>query len=465
MNPTATQTVCLLQDGIEQKLGEKKFRTWFGSDTAIEAIPSGMRVTVPNAFVGNWIASNYMHDLVAVVQDVCGAGKQVELRIRNAELRATDAPAVERVADSRPRPHLTAPHRRETPLRCELESFVVGESNALAYSVATRMVARPIGIASPVVLHSGCGLGKTHLLQGICNGIRRTHPTLQWRYLSGEDFTNEFVHALRDNRLDQFRTRFRQVDVLLIDDIHFLAGKKATQDEFLHTFNAIDGMGKTVLLTSDRHPRALTDMAEPILNRLIAGLVVEMAPPEFATRREILRRRVESLGFELAGVILDFVAQHVTRNVRELEGALYRLVALASLTQNRIDLETARQSLDDYLSRERRPITLDEIIDTVATRFGISAQSINSAARDRAVSLARSVAMYLARKHTRMSFPVIARQMGGKSHSTVLMATQRVEETLQAGGNVRWRSPKGESDVRLAELIAEIERGLPLSAA
>lgn len=465
MNPTATQTVCLLRDGIEQKLGEKKFRTWFGSDTTIESTSAGLRVTVPNAFVGNWIASNYMHDLVAVAREICGANSQVELRVRDAASRSVDKPPTERVSDSRPRPHLTSPPRREVALRGELDGFVVGESNALAYSVATRMVAKPIGIASPVVLHSGCGLGKTHLLQGICNGVRRVHPMLQWRYLSGEDFTNEFVHALRDNRLDQFRTRFRQVDMLLIDDIHFLAGKKATQDEFLHTFNAIDGLGKTVLLTSDRHPRAITDISEPIMNRLIAGLVVEMSPPDFSTRREILRRRVEGLGFELTDHVIDFVAQHVTRNVRELEGALYRLVALASLTQNRIDLETARQSLDDYFTRERRPITLDEIINGVAERFGISPQSINSAARDRAVSLARSVAMYLARKHTRMSFPVIARQMGGKSHSTVLMATQRVEETLQAGGNVRWRSPKGESDVRLGELIAQIEQNLTLSAA
>lgn len=465
MNPTATQTVCLLRDGIEQRLGEKKFRTWFGSDTTIECTSSGVRVTVQNAFVGNWIASNYMHDLVAVATDVCGGSPNVELRVRDADGKSQTKADPERATDLRPRPHLTAAPRRDVTLRGELDSFVVGESNALAHSVATRMVTRPVGIASPVVLHSCCGLGKTHLLQGICNGIRRIHPTLQWRYLSGEDFTNEFVHALRDNRLDQFRARFRQVDVLLIDDIHFLANKKATQEEFLHTFNAIDGMGKTVLLTSDRHPRTITDMSEPIINRLIAGLVVEMAPPDFATRREILRRRVNSLGFDLAETILDFVAQHVTRNVRELEGALYRLVALASLTQNQIDLDTARQSLDDYLARDRRPLTLDEIIEVVATRFGISPQSIHSSARDRAVSLARAVAMFLARKHTRMSFPVIARQMGGKSHSTVLMATQRVEETLQADGTVRWRSSKGETDVRLSELIKEIERGLPLSAA
>lgn len=465
MNPTATQAVCLLRDGIEQRIGEKKFQTWFGPDTTIECANHLVRITVPNSFMGNWIASNYMHDLIAVAKEICGETVRVELRVREK----TPAPATrrtpERAAESGPRPHLVHPPRREIVLRHELDTYVVGPSNALAFSIARKMIAQPVGVASPVVMHSGPGLGKTHLLQGICNGVRRAHPTLQWRYLSGEEFTNEFVLAFRDNRLDQFRARFRHVDVLLIDDIHFIANKRATQEEFLHTFNAIDGMGKAVVLTSDRHPHAFTEMSESILNRLISGLVVEIAPPDFATRREILHRRVSLLGLDLADSVVDFVAQHVSRNVRELEGALHRLVALSSLTQNRIDIETARRSLDDYFSKERKVITLEQIIEAVAGRFGITAQAIHSSARDRTVSLARAVAMFLARKHTRMSFPVIARQMGGKSHSTVLMAAQRVEETLQAGGSVRWRSPSGESDVRLCEIIAEIERALPLSAA
>lgn len=465
MNPTATQTVCLLRDGIEQRIGEKKYQTWFGPDTTIEYSGNLVRITVPNGFMGNWIASNYMHELISVAKEVCGETARVELRMREKSPPSPPRQTLEQIPESGPRPHLTNPPRREIVLRHELDTYVVGPSNALAFSIARKMIAQPAGVASPVVLHSGPGLGKTHLLQGICNGIRRAHPTLQWRYLSGEDFTNEFVLAFRDNRLDQFRARFRNVDVLLIDDIHFIANKKATQEEFLHTFNAIDGMGKAVVLTSDRHPHAFTEMSEPILNRLIAGLVVEIGPPDFATRREILSRRVSLLGLDLADNVVDFIAQHVSRNVRELEGALHRLVALASLTQERIGIETTRRSLEDYFSRKCRVITLEEIIEAVAVRFNITSQAIHSSARDRTVSLARAVAMFLARKHTRMSFPVIARQMGGKSHSTVLMAAQRVEETLQAGGMVRWRSPGGESEVRLSEVIAEIERALPPTAA
>ncbi len=462
MNNSSAEKVCHIRERVAGRIGESRFRTWFDTTTNFVLDGNRLDVRVDNPLVGSWIVSNFMTHLKEATREVLGMEPKIDVHVEHGarELRSTPpAPREEpRHVGSAPRPP-----RGAGALRGELESFVVGASNQMAFAAVQCVARRPGADFRLLVMHGGCGLGKTHLLHGLCNAVHRNHPTLEWRYLSGEEFTNEFVSALKSSRVDQFRTRFRQVDLLIIDDIHFLANKRGTQEEFLHTFNAIDTCGKTIVLTSDRHPRAIATLSEPLVNRLISGMIVQIDPPDFHTRVEILRRRAAGMNVKLDDSVLELLARRITRNVRELEGALYKLVALASLTREPVDLEMARLAAEDCATPAERPLDTTEIERCVSQYFGLAREAIHSRARDRRISLARGVAMYLVRKHTRLSYPEIGRQMGQKNHSTVLMAVRRIEQVLERSGAVAWRTPSGPKEMSLRDLVAELERSLARS--
>ena len=474
MEVPVTEKVCTILEKVADRIGRDRYRTWFGDATEIQLDGECLDVTVANAFVGNWIASNYKVHLVAATRDVIGAEPRVEIRVGKGEQRKrhddSAKPATPNAtffalpAGSAPGTPVggPAPPKRAVgrpPLRGDLESFVVGPSNALAYSVAAAVVRSPGEAYKHVVIHGGCGLGKTHLLQGICNGLSRAHPMLQWCYLSGEEFTNEFIYAVKAGRIDLFRARFRNVDLLVIDDIHFLANKTATQGEFLHTFNAIDASGKAVVLSCDCHPRNIATLSEPLVDRLIAAMIVRIEPPDFATRREILRRRAAAMLCVLPDDVLDYVARRITRNVRELQGALYKLAAYATLTKEPVRLDVARHVVEEYAGTTQPPEAAD-IERAVGIQFGVTREALRSKSRDRLVTYARGIAMFLIRKHTRMSFPEIGRWLGNKQHSTVLMAVRRIQELVDRNGAVTWKTPAGTNEVPVRTLLDEIEQRL-----
>lgn len=466
VDSSSAEKVCHIRKRIAGRIGENRFRTWFGNTTEFSLDGHHLAVTVENPFVSNWITSNFMDHLVAATREVIGAEPRVAVRVSRRGTGSAGAADPPPLGVRTGRPAAEAPRTRARPtLRGTLDTFVVGPSNQLAYSAAGCIVRSPGADFRLLVIHGGCGLGKTHLLQGICNGVLRAHPALEWRYLSGEEFTNEFVSALKCGHIDAFRARFRKVDLLAIDDIHFLANKKGTQEEFLHTFNAIDAHGKTIVLSSDRHPRDIATLSEPLINRLIAGMVVQIDPPDFTVRREILRRRAENMNVSLPDDVLDFLARRITRNVRELEGALYKLVALATLTKRPLNLEMARVAAEEYADRTARAPALEVIERVVANYFAVSREAIHSPARGRTITLARGVAMYLARRHTGLSFPEIGRRMGNKNHSTVLMAVRRIETLLDQSGAVTWRTPSGVRQMPLRAVLDELARELARSAA
>lgn len=466
MDPAVAEKVCTIRQNVADRIGHSRFRTWFGGDAEFQLDGRCLHVIVGNAFVGNWISSNFLPHLVEAAQTVIGDEPQIEIRVgpRAAVSETINAPAVD-APPLLPPPACgpSAAVTRRTPprptLRGELETFVVGPSNELAFSVARAAVDRPGEAFKHLVVHGGCGLGKTHLLQGICNGLTRAHPALQWCYLSGEEFTNEFIYAVKAGRVDAFRARFRNVDVLVIDDIHFLANKKATQEEFLHTFNSIDASGLMVVLSSDRHPRSIATLSEPLVSRLLAAMVVRIDPPEWGTRREILRRRAAAMTCALPDDVLDFLARHITQNVRELEGALYKLAAYASLTREPVRLDLAQRAVEDHVSTPRTP-EATEIERIVAAHFGVTRDALRSSSRDRTVTHARGFVMYLVRKHTRMSFPEIGRALGHRQHSSVLMAVRRIQTLLDRDGAVTWRTPAGTREVSARRLLEEFEHHL-----
>lgn len=460
MEEPVVEKVCAIREQVAQRVGANPYRTWFGGSTHFQLTGDRLDVTVANAFIGNWITSRFMNDLVAATRDVVGGDPSVAICVAaDSSAGARDAP--EGPASTAPMMRAHPPPTAEVILRRELEDFVVGPSNELAFSVANAVARAPGEAFKHLVIHGGSGLGKTHLLQGLCNALTRRHPSLHWCYLSGEEFTNEFIYAVKANRLDAFRKRFRQVDLLVIDDIHFLANKKGTQDEFQHTFDAIDASGKAVVLSSDTHPRSISSLSEKLLDRMIAAMIVRIDPPDYHTRREILRRRARSMLVTLPDDVLDFVARHVTRNVRELEGTLYKLAAIASLMKEPLGLDLARRAVEDYVSA-MRPTDAPAIERMVAAHFGVTRDALHSRSRDRNVTTARSIAMYLIRKHTRLSLPEIGRLLGNKQHSTVLMAVRRIDELLNRDGAVAWKTPAGPRSVPGRELLEELEQRLAL---
>lgn len=465
--PNAEKFCLSIRSQIAERIGPNRFRTWFGESAQFRVQDHALDVVVSNEFVGSWIAANYLDDLREVTRGVLGE-EDVAVRVITGEphvqpaSREGDWP----LAGASPTaPPLPRNGRPAPALRGRLGAFVVGPSNHLAYSAAADLAQSPGRAFRLLVIHGGCGLGKTHLLHGVCNGLAERHPTLAWRYVSGEEFTNEFVYAVKAGRVDLFRARFRHVDVLAIDDVHFLANKRATQEEFLHTFNAIDAGGKAVVLSSDQHPSRIATLSEPLVNRLLSGMIVEIEPPDVDMRREILRRRAASMPQPAPDEVLDLIAQRVTRNVRELEGALLKVAAVASLTREPLTLETVEKVLRHQFARETRRPEAADIVAAVAARLSVTREQIYSRSRDRTVSLARAIAMYLIRRHTLMSFPEIGRAIGHKNHSTVVMATQRIERMLHNGEMAAWRTPSGAHQTCLRGLIEALEHELIASPA
>jgi chromosomal replication initiator protein len=342
-------------------------------------------------------------------------------------------------------------------LRHSIETFVLGPSNQLAYNTACYVAEFPGAQYNPLFIHGNCGLGKTHLIQGLCRRFIELHPTKRWMYLTGEEFTNEFLTALRTNKLDAFRRKMRDLDLLVIDDVHFLGGKKATQEEFLHTFNAIEAMGRQVVMASDNHPKLIEEFGESLVNRFVSGMVVRIDPPNFATRCEILRALSLRSGMALSEEVVGWIARRVTQNVRELEGAVIRIGAHVRLTGCDADVATAQAALGDLDRQLVAPVKPENILQSVCDYFGLEHKDLMSGRRQRTISLARSVAMFLVRKTAKLSFPEIGSRMGKRNHSTVISACRRIERAVGKNEPLVWTSSVGERTEEASELIQRLE--------
>lgn len=470
MSTTGTDVVSQLESKIADKIGSQRYKIWFKNATQFHITSGYLKVGVPNMSIGSWIEDHFAEVIQEAAREVTGQDLRLSMSIdpglaKNLRKRQLDS-QVEYVAsnperEAREQRRNGAAKVRKT-LRGRLEDFVVGTSNRLAYECAVSVIERPGEQYNPLFIHGGCGLGKTHLLHAIYNGIPEKHEGLGCVYVTGEEFTNHFVYALKSNNRDAFRQHFRSVDVLLIDDIHFLANKRATQEEFLHTFNAIDAAGKQVVMVSDAHPKLIGNLSESLVNRFVAGMVTKIEPPTMEHRVELLRRRCQQIGKEVPASVLECVAVKITSNVRELEGALLKLLAFASVSRQPITPALAQQALREHASRTVPIVKLSDIESVSAIFFGLTPGELHTSRKTRTIALSRSVAMLLARNHTNMSFPEIGRLMGNKNHSTVLLACDKLRRILAADGTVRWNTPSGEKQMKLAPLIDGLEEQLGL---
>ena len=417
------------------------------------AIPNGKRAIAHNG-------SGNGNGHVNVNGNVNGNGKHADGEVtarRPVDIYRTATPPALRTSVGMERNSAPSVFATRPSLRHDLESFVRGASNTLAYNAACYVAEFPGSQYNPLFIHGSCGLGKTHLLQGLCKRFVEHHPTKRWMYLTGEDFTNEFLGALRGNKVDAFRRKVRDLDMLVIDDVHFLSGKKATQEEFLHTFNAIEAAGRQVVMASDAHPKMIEEFGESLVNRFVSGMVVRIDPPNYATRCEILRAMTQRRGLALSNEVVDWIAKRVTQNVRELEGAITRITAQIELNNRPADVAMAQEALGDLDRMLVMPVKPENILQSVCNYFGLEHKDLMSGRRQRTISLARSVAMFLVRKTAKLSFPEIGMRMGKRNHSTVISACRRIERAVEKNENLLWTSAVGEREEEAAELIQRLE--------
>lgn len=453
---------------VADMVGPQRYKVWFKGSTAFGLGGGFVNVQVPNPFVGAWIERYFVDAIRDAAAAVVGRPLDVTFTIDPAlsgQVRKEQADLQVDYATSRPGQRARAQRKLGTPPPVPIgnrtfEDFVVGSSNRLAYTNAIGVVDEPASQLGPLLIHGGCGVGKTHLLQAICNRLKNRQPDRPFVYLSGEDFTNQYIFAVKSGELDAFRHRYRQIDVLVIDDVHFFSNKRGTQAEFLHTFNAIESAGKQLVMASDAHPKMISHLPESLISRLVSGMVVKIEPPDYETRVEVLRRRALKMNCDIPDSVVQYIAEHCQRNIRELEGALFKLIAVANVTNKPITLSLAVEGLRDLVQRTTSIVRLSDIESVVAIYFGLTPADLYTSRKSRSISLARGVAMYLARENTDLSFPEIGRLMGNKNHSTVLLAYRRIKKILDEGGTVQWQTSGSDVEKGLDVVLRELEEQL-----
>jgi chromosomal replication initiator protein len=437
-------------EGLRDEVAESMWRSCFASATPLDVRDDRLVVAVPNSIVRERINSRFAPRIDKALADEGGA-LVLELVVM-ADLEVGDDPAVldlnaaESAANgATPAPGAAVPdpvvhadserarflHEAPAASRYTFEAFVTGDSNRFAHAAAMAVAERPAHAYNPLFIYGVAGLGKTHLLHAIGDLVTRIYPSSRVRYVSLEQFMNEFVDSIRSNSGMAFKRRYRNNDLLLVDDIQFMEGKERLQEEFFHTFNECYASGGQVVLSSDRPPRAIATLEERLRSRFEGGLITDIQPPDLETRLAILRKKAEPLGAEIPPEVLELIATAITNNIRELEGALTRVSAFASLNGAPLGEDMARVVLADILSHAQpKPITAKRIIEATSKYYGYDVEDICGHSRIKPLVTARQVGMYVCRHLTDLSFPAIAREYGNRDHTTVMHAVEKIE-TLQ----------------------------------
>jgi chromosomal replication initiator protein len=423
---------------LRSEFGEAAYRNWLKKLSFVGLRGPELQLAVPTRFIRDWIGTNYSDRLLALWVTENPAIRSIELVVEAGSKHVEEDGAT---AGRGMPPAGNGGRNEAAPAeiakgilihsldpRFTFEDFIVGKSNELAYAAAYRVADSPTVPFNPLFLYGGVGLGKTHLMHAIAWHIRKRSPERRVIYLSAEKFMYQFVRALRDKNTMAFKEQFRSVDLLMIDDVQFISGKDSTQEEFFHTFNALVDQNRQVVVSADKSPSDLEGMEERMKSRLGWGLVADIHPTTYELRLGILQAKAEKIKHEVPGKVLEFLAHKVTSNVRELEGALNRIAAHATLIGRAVTIETTQELLHDLLRANDRRVTIEEIQKRVAEHFNIKVSDMHSARRSRGVARPRQVAMYLSKLLTPRSLPEIGRKFGGRDHTTVMHAVRRVEE-------------------------------------
>jgi len=452
-----------VQKNLRTSVGENNFITWIAPLELAGVDSDVARLTAPTNFIANWVNRNFADHILRAMATHGMPTQRIEIDILpkagGAEERVQRTLAAQ--TDARPT-RTTAPVQTRTEediptaaldARFTFENFVVGKPNALAHAAARRVAESETVTFNPLFLYGGVGLGKTHLMHAIALELQTRRPEARVLYLSAEQFMYRFVQALRDRQIMDFKSLFRSVDILMVDDVQFIAGKESTQEEFFHTFNALVDQGKQIVISADRAPGEIKGLEERIKSRLSSGLVVDLHPTDYELRLGILQQKVElnrkTYGnVEIGSGVLEFLAHRITTNVRVLEGALTRLFALASLVGREVTLDLAQDCLADILRSSDRKVTVEEIQRKVAEHYNIRLSDMIGPKRLRVIARPRQVAMYLAKQMTTRSLPEIGRRFGGRDHTTIMHGVRKVEE-------LRTNDPQLAEDIDLLRRLLE----------
>jgi chromosomal replication initiator protein len=428
---------------LQVSLSPANFETWLRDTQLVDVDDQRFRIAVPNGFAKDWLETRYRSLISQTLARIVGYSVQVEFAVQG-----TDGVPAGAAESDEPASTLTPPSATSgTPAQVRLEptrvggeggttninprytftNFIVGSANRLAHAASLSVAERPGHAYNPLFLYGGVGLGKTHLMHAIGNQVIAKFPRKRVVYATSEKFTNEFITSIQQGKIDDFRSRYRRIDLLLIDDIQFIADKERTQEEFFHTFNAIHEDGKQIVLSSDRPPKAILTLEERLRSRFEWGLIADLTAPDLETRIAILRAKSEEGAVPITSDVIEFIARKVVSNIRELEGALNRIVAYASMGAMPISIELAQAVLSNVLyNPKKRQVTPERIAMAVADYYGVQMDALRGQKRDKAIVMPRQVAMFLMREETDVSLLRIGAELGGRDHSTVLHACDKI---------------------------------------
>ena len=416
---------------LSGELSDMTIKTWFDEITVVTMEDSALVLHCSNPFKKNTVEAGFLPHIKAALKDIFSTDLEVKI-LSDEQLAAYHGVAPDRPGNLFDSDAFT------------FETYVVGPQNKLAYAAAKAVAEKPAEGFNPLFIYGESGLGKTHLLYAIAHLMRSRRPESRIVYIKGDDFTNELVSSIRENRNAEFREKYRQADILLVDDIQFIAGKIQTQEEFFHTFNTLYESGKQIVLTSDRPPREMTQLSDRLMSRFESGLMVDVAPPDFETRLAIIHNKAALLGVKLPDEVMDYIAENVTTNVRQLEGTLNKILAYRDLLGDQVDEESVGRAVRDMLKRSNEYVPSPKvIISYICSYYNIDEETLRGQSRSRDVVAARQLAMYLIRRMHATSLDGIGKEFGNRDHSTILHSLDKVEKQMQ-------------TDPKFAERVKEI---------
>ncbi|WP_291569880.1 chromosomal replication initiator protein DnaA [Clostridium sp. UBA4548] len=415
---------------LKGELTEVSFNTWIKSIEPVAISDTTIKLGVPNNFTKDILENRYKDLIKNSIQAVFNKSYNIEFFILSEE-------AVELEPNKKPhesKPTLVVNDEMSATLnpKYTFDSFVIGNSNRFAHAASLAVAESPAKAYNPLFIYGGVGLGKTHLMHAIGHYIQNINPKSKVVYVSSEKFTNELINSIKDDKNEEFRSKYRNVDVLLIDDVQFIAGKERTQEEFFHTFNTLHEASKQIILSSDRPPKEIHTLEDRLRSRFEWGLIADIQAPDFETRIAILKKKADVENLNVPNEVMVYIATHIKSNIRELEGALIRIVAYSSLTNKEISVELASEALKDIISNKNaKQITIELIQDIVSSYYGLKIDDFKSSRRTRNVAFPRQIAMYLSRKLTDTSLPKIGEEFGGRDHTTVIHAYEKISQSLK----------------------------------
>jgi chromosomal replication initiator protein len=436
---------------IKEKVSPQNFETWIRPIKMSSLEGNNVTLNVPNKFFKDWLIENYQYVIREAIAKVAGLDLKVELQI-GQEMKKGQT-SVRRHGEHQEKTRSQSKRVRSGINQSlnphySFERFVVGPCNQFAHAASVSVAEQPAKNYNPFFIYGGVGLGKTHLLNAIGLRALSRHPDMNVVYVSAEEFMNELINSIRYDRMPKFREKYRNIDCLLIDDIQFVAGKEKTQEEFFHTFNTLHDSGKQIVVSSDKFPKDIPNMEDRLRSRFEWGLIADIHPPEIETKIAILEKKAQENNLILPTNVAHYVASQVESNIRELEGYLIRISAFSSLTGKEIDINLTKEVLKRILKRiEKEEVTIEEIIKTIAAKLNVKISDIKSQKKNKNLVFARQIAMYLARKLTALSFPDIGEKIGGRDHSTVIYANNKMKKGC-------------DDDKALKKIVQEIEDSL-----